>query len=50
MATDDDVQRVATAAENLPSARGDYRETDVVLNLLATVIGFQTHTTIDGYQ
>jgi len=43
--SEDDVRRVAEVAARLPPAQGNYLETDVVMNMLATVVDFQMHTT-----
>jgi hypothetical protein len=45
MVTDDDVERVATAARKLPPAPGAFLEADFVTNILVTVIDFQMNTT-----
>lgn len=41
----DDVDRLVAAARDLPPAEGEYTETDYVLNLMATVLDYQMHTT-----
>ena len=43
--TESDVQKVAAAAALVPPARNVYLETDFVMNLVATVVDFQMHTT-----
>jgi hypothetical protein len=43
--SEDDVERVAMAARSVAPAAGGYQEPDFVMNLLATVVDFQTHTT-----
>ena len=40
-----DVDAVTLAAQALPPAKGNYLEPDFVMNVLATVIDYQTHTT-----
>ena len=40
-----DIDVVTLAAEALSRAKGNYLEPDFVMNVLATVIDFQTHTT-----
>lgn len=44
-ASESDVARVAQAARVLSPAEGSYLESDFVMNLLATVVDFQMHTT-----
>jgi hypothetical protein len=39
------VARLAEAARVVPPAQGVYLESDFVMNMLATVVDFQTHTT-----
>jgi len=41
----DEVDRLAQAARELPPAEGEYTETDYVLNLMLTVLDYQMHTT-----
>jgi len=41
----DDVDRLVQAARHLPPAEGEYTETDYVLNLMATVLDYQMHST-----
>jgi hypothetical protein len=45
MVTEDDVTRLVEACRSLPEPAGDYLEDDFLVNLVATVIDFQTHTT-----
>lgn len=43
---DEDVDRVAQAARELPSAAGDYLETDFVMNLQETVLDYMLQTEV----
>src|SRR6202050_1817769 len=43
--SENDVEIVAGVAATLPAAEGHYLEDDFVMNLLATVIDYQMHTT-----
>jgi hypothetical protein len=40
-----DIDLAVTAARSVPPADGNYHEADFVMNMLATVVDFQTHTT-----
>jgi hypothetical protein len=40
-----DVERVMAAVSSVPRAAGSYHEPDFVMNMLATVVDFRTHTT-----
>lgn len=42
----DDIDRLVSAARNLPPARGNYTETDFVMNLLETVLDYQMNTSV----
>jgi hypothetical protein len=44
MISQSDVDRVAEAAEGIPPARGNYIETDYILNLMETVLDYQMQT------
>jgi hypothetical protein len=41
----EDLDRVVEACRVLPQPVGDYLEDDFLVNLVATVVDFQTHTT-----
>lgn len=43
--SDDEIERIVAACRLLPDPQGDYLEDDFLVNLVATVIDFQTHTT-----
>jgi hypothetical protein len=45
MITDRDVNLVAERCRDVSPAVGDYLETDFIMNLLATVVDYMTHTT-----
>ncbi len=45
MLSEDDVGRLAAACLHLPEPEGNYLEDDFLVNLVATVVDFQTHTT-----
>jgi len=42
---DDDIERIIAACVGLPEPSGDYVIDDFLVNLVATVVDFQTHTT-----
>src|SRR5262245_11906668 len=46
MVTEDDIQRLAVAARELPPAEGTYIEDDFVLNLFVTVLDYMLQTAV----
>ena len=45
MVSEEDIALIVEACRKVPDPVGDYLEDDFLVNLVATVIDFQTHTT-----